>query len=75
MKQYDLILRHLQYGMTITSNEAQNMYGCTRLSARIHEMKKCGFDIRKTIETGVNRFGERTRYARYWLKEKKDAVS
>lgn len=39
------ILSHLQSGRTINPTQAWNLYGCYRLSARIHDLKKAGFDI------------------------------
>lgn len=73
MTQNDRILNYLHDGGSITDSEARDLFGCNRLSARIYEIKALGFDVRKTMESGVNRFGERVSYARYWLKEKKNA--
>lgn len=67
MKQADRILRHLvDYG-TITPVEALAEYGCMRLGARIWDLKQRGIDIRTEREAGLNRYGERTAYARYRL--------
>lgn len=71
MTQNDRILQYLHDGNSITDNEARERFGCNRLSARIYDIKTLGFDIRRTFEQGVNRFGEKTRYVRYWLKEGK----
>ena len=73
MKQTDRILRYLEDGGSITDNDARDIFGCHRLSARIYDIKKLGHKIGKVMETGVNRFGDRTVYARYWLKEKRNA--
>ena len=45
MSQCEDILNHLQ-SASITPREALNLYGCTRLAARIFELKKSGHDIK-----------------------------
>lgn len=68
------ILAHLRTGNTITQLEAYNAFGCTRLSARI-------FDLRKRLESEGDkeaidsvsiaftaRSGKSGRYCRYYLK-------
>lgn len=39
------VLRHLQSGQTITPLEALDLYGCFRLAAVIHVLRKEGFPI------------------------------
>ena len=39
------ILRHLKAGKTITALQALRMFGCMRLSARILDLKRFGYDI------------------------------
>lgn len=67
------IMAYLREHGSITQAEATAELGCSRLGARILDLKRAGHDIRKSMETGINRFGETTRYARYFLKEEKDA--
>lgn len=67
------IMAYLREHGSITQAEATAELGCSRLGARIHELKRRGHDIRKSTETGINRFGETTRYARYFLKEDNNA--
>jgi hypothetical protein len=68
------ILAHLRTGNTITQLEAYNAFGCTRLSARI-------YDLRKRLESEGDkeaidsvsiaftaRSGKSGRYCRYYLK-------
>lgn len=68
------ILEHLRSGNTVTQIEAYNAFGCTRLSARI-------FDLRKRLESEgekeaidsvsiafTARSGKPGRYCRYYLK-------
>lgn len=53
------IRKHLESGKTITSLEATNKYGCTRLAARILDLKKLGLSIQKTmVKRGAKRFAE-----------------
>jgi len=69
------ILEHLRSGKTVTQVEAYNAFGCTRLSARI-------YDLRKRLENeGDNeaidsvyisftaRSGKKGQYCRYYLKK------
>lgn len=68
------ILEHLRSGNTVTQLEAYNAFGCTRLSARI-------YDLRKRLESEgdkeaidsvfiafTSRSGKQGRYCRYYLK-------
>ena len=40
-----------------------------RLGARIFDLKREGYEIKKETETSKNRYGEDTSYARYRLVE------
>jgi len=57
-----------QFG-SITSKEAFDDLGNTRLSATIYNLRQEGYDIFSTKETSKNRFGEKTTYDRYYLRE------
>jgi hypothetical protein len=41
--------------------------GCTRLASRICDLQKDGYRFKKEFETGVNRNGEKVSYVRYSL--------
>lgn len=69
MSQCERILRHLRDYRTITPIEALSEYGCMRLGARIFDLKKMGYNIKKTTTKGTNRYGEPTHYATYSLEE------
>ena len=58
----------LQHG-SITQNEATDHLACTRLSGRIYDLKHRGYSIGKLMVDGKNRFGDPTRFARYFLQE------
>lgn len=53
-----------EFGST-TPIDAFRDLGTTRLSAVVSNLREEGHDIDKAIETGKNRFGNRTRYARH----------
>lgn len=65
MSQKEMILEYLQKNGSITQAEAISQFGCFRLGARVWELKQRGHQIIKRMETGRNRFGIPTRYARY----------
>lgn len=66
MKQSERIIRHLRDYGSITSVEAMKEYGVMRLASRVSDLKKSGFPIRSEMVKGRNRYGEVTRYARYF---------
>lgn len=61
------VLKHLQSGKTITSMEAINLFGATRLSAIIFDLRKAGFNIVTNNVIGKNRYGNPVSYAEYKL--------
>lgn len=61
------ILARLESGQGITSVEAYENFGCTRLSARIKDLRDAGVPIVTVRETGVNREGRKISWARYWM--------
>ena len=66
------ILKHFKSGNSLTSQEAFEKFGITRLSARIKELRDMGYDIRTSMEKAENRYGEPTQYARYLYKGKRE---
>lgn len=62
------ILEHIQKYGYITSMDAFQHYGITRLSGRIFDLRKMGYDIQTMDVESVNRYGEPVRFARYYLK-------
>lgn len=67
--QCERIMDYINEFGSITTLEAFNDLGCTRLASRIHDLKKQGYKFRKKNETGKNRYGETTHYIRYSLAE------
>ena len=71
MTHCERILQHMEDYGTITTAEAFDRYGITRLSGRIFDLRRRGYAISARPETGKNRFGEPVRYTRYMLTEEK----
>lgn len=65
--QIELVLEHLKSGKSITSLEAINLYGATRLADIIFKLKKRGYNIVSSIITVPTRFGKTARVAQYTL--------
>jgi hypothetical protein len=58
----------LEFG-SITTRDAFIDLGCTRLSEYIRQLR-LDYDVEDETETGINRYGEKTYYKRYFIKEK-----
>lgn len=69
MSQVDRVQDYMEQHGSITQAEAIEAFGCYRLGARIADLKDRGVGIERIMEEGQNRFGERTRYARYFLRK------
>ena len=65
VSQKKMVLDYITEFGSITPLDAFRDLGITRLSAIVFRLREEGHDIDKAIETGKNRFGNRTRYARY----------
>lgn len=65
MTQKEKVLRHLRDYGNITSWQAFEEYGITRLSAVIYTLRKSGFNITSFLDTRINRYGECINFARY----------
>ena len=59
------VTRHLTEWKTITSWEASQMYGASRLSAIIFVLRKRGYKIINRWEKKLDRYGHNCRYVRY----------
>lgn len=67
MNRSERVLEYIQRFGSITSFEAFQDLGITRLSAAIFEVKQNGYRITKKMETRKNRYGIPVTYARYSL--------
>lgn len=69
MSQLESVLLHLKSGYSITSMQAIEMYGATRLSAIIFDLREKGYHIETIRRKGVSMFGKPYSYAEYRLIE------
>lgn len=63
------LLNYMKANYGITSKEAFENLGITRLAARVKELRDLGYNIITVMEVGKTRYGETCRYARYHYKE------
>ena len=63
--QRQAIFNHLKAHCSITSKEAYELYGCTRLAAVIHDFRAMGYSIDTVDVHGKNRFGNPVVYGKY----------
>ena len=65
--QTEAVLAHLKEQGSITSYEAFEEYGATRLSAIIYELRHQGYRIKTELIVVSTRFGKKTNIAKYIL--------
>lgn len=65
VSQKEMVIDYISEFGSITPIDAFRDLGITRLSAVVFNLREEGYNIEKVIETGRNRFGNHTRYARY----------
>lgn len=68
MTQCEQIINHITTRGSITSKEAFELYGITRLSGRIFDLRQRGYDIETDPKTGKTRLGKKSRYGSYRIK-------
>ena len=61
------VLDHLQKNGAITSIEAIDLYGATRLSAIIYNLRKKGYVIETKMLETIDRYGNPCHYGKYIL--------
>ena len=62
------VLNHLKRFKSITSWEAIQNYGATRLSSIIFNLRKKGYDIESVDEIEKDRNGNPCKFTRYYLR-------
>ena len=71
LTQRNMVLQHLQEHGSITSMEAIKLYGATRLSGIIFDLRHIdGYEIETDFEVVPTRYGTRSTIARYRLLSK-----
>lgn len=61
------VLEHLKNNRGITSMEAFERYGATRLSAIIYNLRDDGYVIKNVHRESLNRYGNKVRFVEYQL--------
>jgi len=69
MTQHSAIIHWMQEHGSITTYEAFMELGITKLTTRISELRRAGYNIRHQTYSGLNKYGKLTTYNRYWLEE------
>lgn len=67
--QCNKIVSYIQQNGSITSMEAFDKIGCTRLSGRINDLRRRGYDIETVSEKAMNRDGRIITYGRYFIRQ------
>ena len=62
------VLNYIKEFGSITTKQAFEDLGCTRLSEYIRRLR-INYDIDDEIETGTNRYGEKVHWKKYFLKK------
>lgn len=65
--QRTMVLKHLRERGSITSMEAFQLYGVTRLSSIIHHFRKQGINVHTVMTDGKTRYGDSCKFAKYIL--------
>lgn len=74
MTQCEMIVKYCKDFGSITTMEAFQELGITRLASRICDLKKQGYFFEDEFVTKKNRYGDKVSFKKYRLKEKKDDV-
>lgn len=61
------VLNHLRENGSITSWEAIQQYGATRLSAIIFNLRKKGIEIKSEMVQFTDKYGDNSTFAKYVL--------
>ena len=69
MTQCERIIDYINKHGSITTMEAFNDLGITRLASRIHDLRDDGYQIKRETIRGKNRYGEPVHYMRYSLEK------
>lgn len=68
------ILEYIEEFGSITQLDALKDLGVMRLASRISDMRRMGIPIVSTVETVLNRFGEKTYIKRYSLQQEEETM-
>ena len=65
--QKERVLQYIRDFGGISSFEAFRELGVTRLSAVVFDLKRAGYNIKSTVTTGSNRYGDKVYFSTYTL--------
>jgi hypothetical protein len=66
------VLNYLRtYKKGISSIQAFEMFGATRISAIIYNLRRYGYNIESVWKESKNRYGDKVRYVQYILRSDK----
>ena len=68
--QCDRLIAYMREYGRISTYAAFKKLGITRLSGRIYDLKKRGYEIESVLEQGKDRYGNEVRWKVYRLSEK-----
>ena len=74
LSQSEMIIRYIKEKGSITTLQAFNDLGCTRLASRINDLKKEGYRFRDEFVTSKNRYGCKVSYKKYYLEDEHGTV-
>ena len=69
LTQNECVLAYIDEFGSITSKEAFDLIGVTRLASRICDLEKWGYHFIRRTESADNRYGDKVRFTRYSLEE------
>ena len=69
MTQCELVVKYINDFGSITTREAFLDLGCTRLPARVSDLKDRGYKFNDKWEFGKNRYGKKVKWKRYWFRQ------
>lgn len=67
LSQCEMIINYIKEFGSITTLQAFNDIGCTRLASRINDLKNQGYRFRDEFVTSKNRYGYKVSYKKYYL--------
>ena len=73
--QSQTILEYMKTGKPITQEDSYNLCGSQRLGAIIFNLRKKGYDIQSLPASGLNRFGNKTKFVRYFLSNTAEEIN
>ena len=67
LSQKERIIKYMKDFGSITHRDSFMDLGMVSFTARMSELRRDGYEFVQVEETGKNRYGEKTRYTRYFL--------